>query len=79
MRAPDAPVKARRDELMAPTTLPDTTVTEETEPTHIHHWMLEEASGPLSRGSCRECHAERDFHNWLPELDFVTRTERNIA
>ncbi|HET7737270.1 MAG TPA: hypothetical protein VFK32_01735 [Tepidiformaceae bacterium] len=78
MRARAAPTEAARR---------DTSVTAgsangagpATEPAHSHHWILEEASGPVSRGSCRECHAERDFQNWLPELDFVTRAERNTA
>ena len=31
-----------------------------------HYWMIESASGPSSRGVCKFCGAEREFHNsWL--------------
>jgi hypothetical protein len=44
-------------------------------PTHHHHWLIEEATGPISTGICRYCHARRDFKNWLHETDFITNTE----
>ena len=28
-----------------------------------HHWMIETANGPLSRGSCSLCGEEREFSN----------------
>ena len=30
---------------------------------HIHHWLIQEASGPVSRGTCQSCKEERDFRN----------------
>lgn len=48
-------------------------------PAHAHHWLIEEATGPKSHGVCRDCHAEREFRNWLAEADFVTRGERLYA
>ena len=31
-----------------------------------HYWMIEGARGPISRGVCKFCGAEREFHNaWL--------------
>lgn len=30
---------------------------------HVHHWLIEEARGRVSRGRCRDCGAERDFDN----------------
>ncbi len=37
---------------------------------HQHHWIIETANGPRSEGVCKSCHAQRDFPNWLPDLDF---------
>ena len=28
-----------------------------------HHWLIEIANGPTSRGRCKRCGAERDFYN----------------
>ncbi|MPZ47953.1 MAG: hypothetical protein GEU75_01315 [Dehalococcoidia bacterium] len=28
-----------------------------------HHWLIEIANGPTSRGRCKRCGAERDFFN----------------
>jgi len=34
----------------------------ERQPTgHMHRWRIETPNGPLVRGVCRECGAERDF------------------
>ena len=33
------------------------------EPTCAHHWDIEPANGPTSRGICRNCHAEKMFSN----------------
>ena len=46
---------------------------------HNHHWRIEEANGPTSRGYCRLCGEVREFRNWLPEMDVTTRTERELA
>ena len=32
-----------------------------------HHWLIEEAQGPTSRGVCKRCGARRDFLNSIPE------------
>jgi hypothetical protein len=45
---------------------------------HAHHWKIVEPNGPLSRGCCLSCKEEREFANWLPDLDFVSRTERSF-
>lgn len=46
---------------------------------HAHHWMIEEASGPLSGGRCKSCGANRAFKNWLAESDFITNEEHRSA
>ena len=33
----------------------------------VHHWRLEEADGPTSRGRCRRCGRRRTFSNITPE------------
>ena len=45
---------------------------------HSHYWIIEEAHGPLSTGTCR-CGAVKQFHNWDKEHDFVTNTEAKIG
>ena len=30
-----------------------------------HHWVIEGAGGPTSKGLCRLCGADRDFKNYL--------------
>lgn len=46
---------------------------------HAHHWQIEEAQGPSSLGQCRRCGAVKEFLNWLPEADFTTRAEHELA
>jgi hypothetical protein len=29
----------------------------------VHHWVIEPASGPISRGKCKGCKVTRDFVN----------------
>lgn len=29
----------------------------------VHHWIVEPASGPISRGRCKRCGEERTFSN----------------
>ena len=31
-----------------------------------HHWIIEAAAGPTSRGRCKRCGEERQFTNSLP-------------
>jgi hypothetical protein len=46
---------------------------------HAHHWVIEEPSGPMSRGVCKRCGEEREFKNWLSDADFVTNEEHRQA
>jgi len=32
-----------------------------------HHWMVEMATGPSSRGVCKFCGAQRDFTSYFPD------------
>ena len=32
-----------------------------------HYWVIEDASGPTSRGVCKFCGAEKDFLNSWPD------------
>ena len=32
-----------------------------------HHWTIEIASGPVSRGVCKSCGATREFNNYLQD------------
>jgi hypothetical protein len=38
-----------------------------------HYWVIEDASGPTSRGVCKFCGAEREFYNSWPASSFVGR------
>lgn len=40
-------------------------------PPHTHHWTIAEANGPVSRGVCKICNAQREFANWLVATDFT--------
>ena len=33
-----------------------------------HHWIIENAVGPVSRGVCKFCGEGREFDNFLPDL-----------
>ena len=46
---------------------------------HFHHWRIEEANGPQSRGICKYCGAEKVFKNWLEDSDFITNEEHRLA
>ena len=47
---------------------------------HFHRWRIEEPNGPVSRGVCKDCGAEKQFKNWLSDMDFITNEEhRNAA
>lgn len=58
-----------RDQGTTPLTVPD----------HAHRWRIGEPAGPVSLGRCAQCGIEREFRNWLQELDFTTREERREA
>ena len=32
-----------------------------------HHWVIEPANGPVSRGECVNCHSVREFYNSIHE------------
>ncbi len=32
-----------------------------------HHWIIESANGPTSRGVCKLCGAEKEFDNLSPD------------
>lgn len=32
-----------------------------------HHWVIETAAGPVSRGVCKLCGAHKEFGNYLPD------------
>ncbi len=38
----------------------------------IHHWRIEPATGPTSKGRCTKCHRVRVFDNYL-DLDAAGR------
>lgn len=47
-----------------------------------HHWVIQEADGPFSSGSCRLCGALREFKNYLEAShwgDEKTRTESRTS
>lgn len=53
-----------------------------------HHWLIEPANGPTSRGRCRLCGDERDFRNshggdWLvaskADAALIARLKREEA
>ena len=46
---------------------------------HAHRWLIDEPNGPVSRGVCKICKAEKPFRNWLVETDFITNTEAQLA
>ncbi|GMV86965.1 MAG: hypothetical protein AMXMBFR80_28180 [Dehalococcoidia bacterium] len=48
-------------------------------PDHFHRWRIEEPNGPVSRGVCRVCGAEKQFKNWLQDGDFITNEEHRVA
>jgi len=38
--------------------------------TQAHHWVLEGASGPTSRGICIHCKVEKEHFNYVHGLDW---------
>jgi hypothetical protein len=49
-----------------------------------HHWVIEPASGPFSKGKCRICGESREFRNYLEETPwsevkaFYTRARTDV-
>ena len=41
-----------------------------------HFWVIEDASGPTSRGVCKFCGAEREFLNSWPDSRFIGQDTR---
>lgn len=56
-----------------------TTQAAATQPDHFHRWRIEEPNGPMSRGICKVCGTEKQFKNWLSDMDFITNEEHRIA
>lgn len=47
-----------------------------------HHWVIQEADGPISSGMCRLCGALKEFKNYLEAShwgDEKTRTESRTS
>jgi len=40
-----------------------------------HHWIVEDADGPVSRGLCKLCGARKDFSNYLSDCLQATEEE----
>lgn len=55
----------------------ETTIAIDTD--HAHRWVIDEPNGPVSRGVCKVCKAEKPFKNWLSETDFITNAEYQLA
>ncbi len=34
-----------------------------------HHWIIEPANGPVSRGVCRNCHETPQFRKYVDDQD----------
>ena len=39
-----------------------------------HHWVIDAASGPVSRGTCKMCGEMREFQNSFVHNTWATRT-----
>lgn len=46
---------------------------------HSHRWRIPEPDGPMSIGVCKVCGAEKQFRNWLSDMDFITNEEHRQA
>ncbi len=44
-----------------------------------HHWVIESASGPISRGVCRLCGTVKEFSNRLPDTRWEGETSLLFA
>ena len=36
-----------------------------------HYWMIDEPSGPVSKGVCQRCNAVREFKNFVEETSWA--------
>ena len=51
----------------------------------VHHWVIEPPEGPVSKGVCKICGAEKDFHNhkaysdWGNESSSISRIGRDFG
>ena len=45
--------------------------------THTHRWRIEEPKGTVSQAVCSICDETRQFSNWVPQLDYLTASERS--
>ncbi|MGI8926481.1 MAG: hypothetical protein ACR2HN_07525 [Tepidiformaceae bacterium] len=46
---------------------------------HFHRWRIDEPNGPMSIGTCKVCGVEKQFKNWLSDMDFITNEEHRSA
>ena len=37
--------------------------------TCCHHWVIEPANGPISRGVCQRCYESREFNNSIVDVE----------
>ncbi len=41
-----------------------------------HYWIIESAQGPTSRGVCKFCGVEKEFHNSWPGYSYAGKDAR---
>lgn len=41
-----------------------------------HHWIIESANGPLSRGYCRNCNEQKKFENSVAQFTWAGRLQK---
>ena len=39
--------------------------TQQVKETCTHHWLIDPPDGPVSKGVCKKCGAEKDFKNYI--------------
>lgn len=44
-----------------------------------HHWVIEPASGPVSKGRCRLCGLEKEFRNYLEQAPWGEEVSSPLA
>ena len=73
--APEA--LAESSAISLPETLPETLEIDAV-PTCCHHWIIDMANGPVSRGVCQKCFESREFKNSVfgMERDFSDTPSR---
>jgi len=40
-----------------------------TSPECCHYWVIENATGPVSKGICKFCSAQKEFSNYLSDME----------